>query len=216
MLSTNNLGMSCCNILFLFCYQWEIDKKHIDKYNRDHSKSICIGDDFVVSARKSPDAPKWEQLSVKLLSNKGKALVSEDPNLNELTLAALKETEEELVERAGGCTHRFYLDANEDGSNISATLIASCINDNVYACMAELVARYAELRRMTFYETACKLCQLRDAGSLYRLSPEMPHTPIQWFPTLGMPVRKTLRLQGERPKSSRTKSSSSSLIHIPA
>lgn len=148
-----------------------------------------------MSKRKDPSSPLWEQLSKKLLSREGMDLVDADPNLTARTILALQKTEQSILDEScknGG--YKWYFSLNEDGSDTSAALLASCINDNPLACMAELVARYASLRNMPFYTVAAKLCQLRDNGCLYRLNDRPPYTYIPWFPTPTIPViKKTKR-----------------------
>lgn len=185
----------------LFC----IDKRNIPRYNVPTTFHFIVPEMENMAKRKDPNAPQWEQLPKRLLSPEGCEIVSRDPNLSASTLKTLNKTEKPYLEGNLAESHEWYFDIREDGSDISAVLLASCINDNVNACMAEIVARYAGVRRLSFLEVANKLCELRREGRLYRLSSDMPHRYIKWQPAIV--EKESARPPAKKKKSRGTKAS---------
>ena len=92
--------------------------------------------------------PLWLQLPVRLLNERGKRVVSADPDLRKETMEALMR-----VHPPKGC-YEFYFGNHDFESDVGATGLAMCIADNPLANMAELVARYAAMRKIPFTDTA--------------------------------------------------------------
>ena len=91
--------------------------------------------------------PFWQRLPARLLNDRGKRIVNADPDLREDTVSAL------LCVHPPKGTFQFYF-GNNDDCDVGAVGLALCIGDNLQATMAELVARYAAMRKVPFTDTA--------------------------------------------------------------
>lgn len=90
----------------------------------------------------------WLSLPERILNRAGKSIVSDDPNLS-------FETMQKLLEAQPPEGHYpFYFVDDNGGPGIGITSISICIDDNPDQSMAELIARYAELRHVPFTDTA--------------------------------------------------------------
>ena len=125
---------------------------------------------------RNSNVPLWEKLNPKFLTTEGKYAVTADPNLDVKTMKSLSKSEASLTKPA-----KWYFDDVTDGSDVGFAALSLCIDDKPDANMAEIVAIYAKLRHVSFYETACKLCELRAAGSLCRYSHALK-SYIPWEP----------------------------------
>lgn len=105
--------------------------------------------------------PFWQRLPTRLLNERGKRIVNADPDLREETVSAL------LRVHPPKGTYRFYF-GNNDDCDVGAVGLALCIGDNLQATMAELVARYAAMRKVPFTDTALAVLeQYHNRGLFY-------------------------------------------------
>ena len=134
--------------------------------------------------------PLWLQLPARLLNVRGKRVVSADPDLRKETMEALM-----WVHPPKGC-YEFYFGNKDFESDVGVTALALCIDDNPLANMAELVARYAAMRKIPFTDTALAvLKQYHTYGLFYYVRKNFRHYPIKrrWFPNeaaIVLPPRK--------------------------
>lgn len=131
-----------------------------------------------MSKKRDANAPAWEFLTPRYLTKEGKQVIAADPNLDPSTMEALSVSEEGLNQQP-----KWYFDDITDGSDVGFATLALCIDDKPDSSMAELVAVYAKLRHLSFYETACKLVELRDKGELYRYS-HAARAYVPWEPRI--------------------------------
>lgn len=108
----------------------------------------------------------WTSLGEEILSNRGKMIVSEDPDLTIDTIRRLL-----MLQNGDLFDVPFSFgnpDDDESEENIGLALLSSCIKDNKDATWAEIVARYAAIRRCPFLETAIALKRLeKESGGLF-------------------------------------------------
>lgn len=134
--------------------------------------------------------PLWLQLPVRLLNERGKRVVSADPDLRKETMEALMR-----VHPPKGC-YEFYFGNHDFESDVGATGLAMCIADNPLANMAELVARYAVMRKIPFTDTALAVLeQYHTYGLFYYVRKNFRNYPVKrkWFPNeaaIVLPPRK--------------------------
>lgn len=103
-----------------------------------------------------PGPNSWLNLSGSLLSQKGKAIVTSDPDIQRGTLAALQELEPTSLS-----DYPFYFSDDEKESDIGMATLSMCIRENPYATMAELVARYSDARNVPYAHVAAVLSDIR-------------------------------------------------------
>ena len=133
--------------------------------------------------RKGPET--WLLLRPQILSESGKEIVSEDPNLTPDTMQMLLEAYNNEI---SDVIFYFGLD---DESDIGLTVISMCIQENLDASFAELVARYADTRGTPFLETAIALHKLRREEGLYVHSRKDNIPGVRmWFPNTGTYYKK--------------------------
>lgn len=120
----------------------------------------------------------WMKLRADLLSKEGKEIVSADPDLSEETIRALLAL---LPEDRPKYEFYFY---DDDEFDTGLTLVSSCIKDNLDASMAELVARYADMRRVPFAIAAEALNKLRKTKGLtyFKKIDDTRYTKVKWEP----------------------------------
>lgn len=104
-------------------------------------------------------AASWMGLKPAILSNAGKALVTEDPDLTDETIKQLVALEPSRPE-----DYKFYMGEDPEQCEIGLAGISMCIKDNPYATMGEIVARYADMRDVPYAHTAVVLNRLRQMG----------------------------------------------------
>lgn len=104
----------------------------------------------------------WMALSPGILNPKGKEIVSSDPDLCFETMQKLLRVSPPKNE----CPFYFF---DDDGSyGIGITTLSTCIDDNPDQTMAELIARYAEVRNVPFTDTALACLSLyRKLGGYF-------------------------------------------------
>lgn len=107
-------------------------------------------------------AEVWLSLPDSLLNKEGKRIVSDDPNLCFETMKKLLEAHPPEGD------HPFYFVDDNGGPGIGITSISTCIDDNPTQSMAELIARYADLRHVPFTDTALACLSLyKKNGSVF-------------------------------------------------
>lgn len=128
----------------------------------------------------------WLSLPDELLNDEGKTIVTEDPNLSPDTLKRLIAAHPPI----DGIEFLFGDSGDEDDTDIGLTSISMCINENVDSSMAELVARYAEMRTCPFTNTAIAVLDLYRRRGLYRFVPDNNmYNPVEWHPKSQMFVK---------------------------
>lgn len=104
----------------------------------------------------SPGAASWMNLPPSILSQKGKDLVTRDPDLSAETIQSLCE-----LEKTGLEEFPFYFSSDEKSSDIGMATLSMCIRENTFATMAEVVARYADMRNIPYAHAAFVLNAIR-------------------------------------------------------
>lgn len=103
--------------------------------------------------------PYWMRLPVSMLNERGKEIVSRDPDLSRQTIELLKTVHPPENK------YKFYF--GEDGdTDVGLAALSMCVGDNVSASMAELVARYADLRHIPFVDTAIAVIHLHETTGI--------------------------------------------------
>ena len=126
-------------------------------------------------------ANSWLNLPNSLLSAEGKRLVTEDPDLSAQTIEMLRKLEPTEAERFGS----YYFSEEGNTSDIGLATLSMCIRDNPSATMAELVARYADLRNIPFAHVATVLSHVRYSTGFVRYVHDRidgTHRQIPWAP----------------------------------
>lgn len=120
----------------------------------------------------------WQCLGDDVLSKQGKVLVSEDPDLSIETLRRLALLQDgTMVE----IPFTFGAGDPDKDNDIGIALLSTCIKDNLSATWAELIARYAAIRRYPFLETAIALKALDEQRGLYYFA-DGTQLPTLWHP----------------------------------
>lgn len=130
-----------------------------------------------------PGPNSWLNLPNSLLSSKGKSLVTADPDLGDETLQMLRDLEKTPYEKY--CP--FYFSDEEKSSDIGMATLSMCIQENQYATMAELVARYADLRNVPYAHVAIYLSEVRKkTGFIMFVRKRTDNTfqAVPWSPTV--------------------------------
>ena len=109
------------------------------------------------------DVKSWKALPATLLSDAGKEIVMADPDLSRNTINALLELDN--IDPATA-SRKFYF-REKDGSDIGCITLSICIEDDIFAVFADLVAKYAFMRCAPFSLTADALYKLRHTDGLY-------------------------------------------------
>lgn len=104
-------------------------------------------------------ANSWLNLPNTILSAQGKELVTRDSDLTDATLNALRALEPTSPDQFG--PYFFSDDDNDKSSDIGMATLSMCIRENLHATMAEIVARYADLRRIPYAHVATVLTEMR-------------------------------------------------------
>ena len=140
----------------------EADPVRGDEYNR---------------VKRGPET--WNDLPSTLLNKDEKVIVSRDPNLSPSTMDHLVDLRQGKMGK-----QRFYFGVDDD-YDVGLCSVSMCINDNPRATIAEVVARYSEMRGIPFLETAIALLALRDTAGLYRYIADEDKVPvaIPWTPS---------------------------------
>lgn len=122
-------------------------------------------------------ASAYLDLSPNILSDAGKKIVEKDPNLSEDTL-------KKLLALQGGCLcdvpFHFGLQGWGENNDAGCALLSSCIKDNFQSTWAELVGRYADMRRRPFLEIAIGLKQYDHEYGLAYYNED--HELVPWKP----------------------------------
>ena len=119
----------------------------------------------------------YMDLSDSILSKEGKKIVAKDPNLSDDTL-------KKLLALQGGnlkdVQFNFGLPNWGEANDAGCALLSCCIKDNYNSTWAELVGRYADMRRKPFLEIALGLKQYHAQYGLayYNNSHEL----VPWEP----------------------------------
>lgn len=123
----------------------------------------------------------WLDLPNALLSPKGKMLVTEDPNLSPETIEALKAIEPTSPDRFGV----YYFSDQSNMCDIGLATLSMCIKENPSATMAELVARYADLRNIPYAHVAVVLSEMRNGPGFLRYirGSDSTYRAVPWAPT---------------------------------
>lgn len=125
-------------------------------------------------------ADTWNLLNPSILSEEGKKIVSEDPDLGEKTIRKLLDLG---MDESDGIN--LFLEP-EDGSEklagIGMALISTCIKDNPYATWAEFTARVAATYRFPFLATALALQRYMEEHEGFIMYKSSSHIPVQWQP----------------------------------
>lgn len=126
----------------------------------------------------------WERMERGLISKYEKSLVAADQDLCEATL-------EKMVEARGGPEGLKKIDwhwggpdsdPKDDSSDIGWATLSYCIKQDRNATWAEIVARYALLRRLPFLEVALGLRELQAKDGLCYFD-DTTQEPIKWSPS---------------------------------
>lgn len=117
-------------------------------------------------------------LSNAILSKKGKEIVRKDPNLSEFTLMKLLELQKGVLKEV-----RFYFGEPGYGEmqDVGCALLSTCIKDNPQSTWAEIVGRYADMRRCPFLEIAFGLKKFHEEYGMGYYNKEkrwIPWTPV--------------------------------------
>jgi len=119
----------------------------------------------------------WMKLSRQLLCAEGKDIVSADPDLTEATITQLKEVYNNQLRNC-----HFYF-GEEKNSDIGIAALSMCIRDNPSSTMAELIARYADLRGTPFLETALAVLRYKEEHGLsYYENRSRAIVSVSWVP----------------------------------
>lgn len=126
----------------------------------------------------------WERLGKAIISPAEKSLVAADPDLCQSTIEkmiAVRGGEEKLK------TTKFFFsdpspeDTEDRNDDIGYPTLSLCIKQDRNATWAEIVTRYAILRRAPFLETAIVLKKLAENGQLIYFD-DGSKLPISWTP----------------------------------
>lgn len=134
----------------------------------------------------------WSELGDEMLSEEGKKLVAADPDLSEITLRRLLllqgyTTQENFrntfakLSQDEESDDRIF-EANERAQDVSFALLSLCIKDDLSATWAEIVARYAAIRRTPFLETALALKALVASQGSFFYYADNGDQIIPWTP----------------------------------
>ena len=119
------------------------------------------------------------ELAPNILSSEGKKIVSKDPNLS-------KETIKKLLALQGGTltdvSFNFGLPGWGEDNDVGCALLSSCIKDNFQSTWAELVGRYADMRKKPFLEIAIGLKRFHEEQWLAYYNQK--HELVRWAPVI--------------------------------
>lgn len=132
----------------------------------------------------------WERLGPEILSPLEKTIVSADPDLRESSL-------QKMIEFRGGPeklqTLNFFFEEINDKATSDAEIqdvgfatLSYCIKQDRNANWAEIIGRYAMIRRLPFLEVALYLKQLEKQGKLFYFD-DNTSEPIRWTPKVANP-----------------------------
>lgn len=141
----------------------------------------------------------WTELGEEMLSTEGKKLVAADPDLSEITLRRLALLQGYTFQDVPNPFAAIEEDADEDtfekherAQDVSFALLSLCIKDDLSANWAEIVARYAAIRRTPFLETAMALKEMfEENGSFFYYVGSGSQT-IPWSPRKAPAKRGTM------------------------
>lgn len=127
--------------------------------------------------------------SVKI-TPEGRYIVEHEPNLEDSTLTALRDTDWELLSvedriRVSSLSEKQLVEyAFFEHGEIGLTHLTQCVSDNKDQTMAELVVRYATERRMSFLLAAILIKALSTQQSLfyYHVTPHDGFKRVKWEP----------------------------------
>lgn len=151
------------------------ETNQILKYKR--VKCANIYPKGVTSPQKSDS---WNLLNSSILSEEGKRIVSEDPDLGKKTVQKLLALGKDESEGA-----YLYLEEEECGeklSSIGLAVISICIKANQYATWAEFAARVAVTYRFPFLATVLALQEYMKRHGYFTMYKNGTQVPMQWLP----------------------------------
>ena len=127
--------------------------------------------------------------SVKI-TPEGRYIVEHEPNLEDSTLTALRDTDWELLSvedriRVSSFSEKQLAEyAFFEHGEIGLTHLTQCVSDNTDQTMAELVVRYATERHMSFLLAAILIKALSTQQSLfyYHVTPHDGFKRVKWEP----------------------------------
>ena len=123
----------------------------------------------------------WLNLPNALLGLEGKKIVTEDPDLSPETLEALRALEPTSADQFGV----YYFSEQNNACDIGLATLSMCIRENTSATMAELVARYADLRNIPYAHVATILSAMRYSTGFIRYvrnRSDSTYRAIPWSP----------------------------------
>ncbi len=135
--------------------------------------------DGLFSKKRYKGSETWLRMPNSLLSKEAKMIISNDPNLSDTTMQALSLLQNGEIKRIP-----FYFGKEDFGeeSDVGCALLSSCIKDEMRASWAEIIARYAALRKKPFVDMAFGLKEYHRKYGMFYFSKE--HTPISWSPMI--------------------------------
>lgn len=151
--------------------------KQKDSNSRVRCSCVYIKD--TVAPKKSET---WNLLNPSILSEQGKKIVSEDPNLSDKTMKKLLDLNDGVVG-----TINLYIDEDDAGerlSSVARALVSTCIKDNLFATWAEFTARIASIYRFPFLEVAIALKAYKSKHGAFVYFQDGTCYPIQWEPKM--------------------------------
>lgn len=125
-------------------------------------------------------ADAWKLLNPSILSEEGKTVVNEDPDLNEKTIQKLLALGKDSATGAN-----LFLDEDECDeklASIGRALISICIKDDLCATWAEFAARVAATYRFPFLATVLVLRTYVRKYGAFVLYKNGSRVATQWLP----------------------------------